>query len=143
MMGEYGSQGLEMGIKRVGEIMSRDVETISTEAYVIEVIKRMFDKKVGSVLVVEDEKPLGIISERDLVNKLYIRGDNPVSVKVTDIMTRDPVTVPPDESILAAATLMQEGGFRRLPVVEQDKLVGFLTQADLLKALVSRVSMLE
>lgn len=94
-------------------------------------------------MVVEDEKPLGIISERDLVNKLYIRGDNPVSVKVTDIMTRDPVTVPPDESILAAATLMQEGGFRRLPVVEQDKLVGFLTQADLLKALVSRVSMLE
>jgi len=141
MMEGLSSQDESVQIGRVGEIMRRDVETISTEAYVIEVIKRMFDKKVGSVLVVENEKPLGIISERDLVNKLYIRGDNPVSVKVTDIMTKDPISVSPDDGIMDAAALMQEGGFRRLPVVEQGRLVGFVTQAELLQAMVSTVSM--
>ncbi|MEE9593946.1 MAG: CBS domain-containing protein [Candidatus Hydrothermarchaeales archaeon] len=137
---EYGPEELTIQIKKVREIMTGDVETISTEAYVIEAIKRMFDKKIGSVVVAEGEKVIGILSERDLVNKLYIRGDNPVNVKVTDIMASDPVSISPDKTVLEATTLMQEGGFRRLPVVDKGRLVGFVTQSDLLKALVSGIS---
>ncbi|MEE8168191.1 MAG: CBS domain-containing protein [Candidatus Hydrothermarchaeales archaeon] len=123
--------------------MSRNVDTLPTEAYVIEAIKKMFDKKIGSIVIVEGAKMVGILSERDLVYKLYLRADNPVSVKVTEIMSKDPVSISPDESILDAAVLMQKRGFRRLPVLENNRLVGFITQSDLLKAMVSGISRFE
>jgi len=137
---EDESKELTIHIKKIRDVMSTDVETISNEAYVIEAIKRMFDKKIGSVVVAEGDRVNGILSERDLVNKLYIRGDNPVNVKVTEIMTPDPVSVTPDQTVLEATSLMQEGGFRRLPVIDEGSLVGFITQADLLKGLVSGIS---
>jgi len=140
MEAEEGSRGLTIHIKKIRDVMSTDIETISNEAYVIEAIKRMYDKKIGSVVVAEGDRVNGILSERDLVNKLYIRGDNPVNVKVTEIMTPDPVSVTPDQTVLDAAALMQEGGFRRLPVIDEGSLVGFITQADLLKGLVSGIS---
>ncbi len=140
MEAEEGSRDLTIHIKKIRDVMSTDIETISNEAYVIEAIKRMFDKKIGSVVVAEGDRVNGILSERDLVNKLYIRGDNPVNVKVTEIMTPDPVSVTPDQTVLEATSLMQEGGFRRLPVIDEGSLVGFITQADLLKGLVSGIS---
>ncbi len=143
MIDEVGSKDFRIRVSTVRAIMSRNVDTLPTEAYVIEAIKKMFDKKIGSIVIVEGAKMVGILSERDLVYKLYLRADNPVSVKVTEIMSKDPVSISPDESILDAAVLMQKRGFRRLPVLENNRLVGFITQSDLLKAMVSGISRFE
>ncbi len=142
MLNESVSGEFRIRVPRIRDIMGGSVETLPTEAYAIEVIKKMFDKKIGSISIVEGEKLVGIITERDLVYKLYIRGDNPVQVKVTEIMTKDPVGISPDESVLNAAALMQNRGFRRLPVVENGRLVGFINQSDLLKAMLSGISTL-
>jgi len=122
-------------MKTVAEIMSVNLATLPKEAYVIEAIKMMFDRKIGAVLIVDGEKLSGILTERDLVNKLYIRGDNPASVRVTDIMTENPTGISPSENVHNAAKFMNDNKFRRLPVLDGKKVVGFISQSDLLKAL--------
>lgn len=115
------------------EIMAKDPVTLAPDATVLEAARAMRDRDVGSLLVVRDGKPVGIVTEKDLVTKV-VAGDLQASgVRVADVMTSPLVTVEPYQEVLEAAKRMAELGIRRLPVVEGGNLVGLVTENDILR----------
>jgi len=86
---------------------------------------------IGALLVMEGEKLLGIVSERDLINKLVSKKLAPETVKVSEIMTRNVLTVTPETTVQEAIEIMTERRFRHLPVLEKDKLVGIISIGDI------------
>jgi CBS domain-containing protein len=114
--------------------MSRDLLTVEAGMPVVAVAQRMADRNVGAVLVLEDGRLAGIMTERDLMRAVAkgLRDD----AVVGDCMTRDPDTIAPDDTIEHAAVLMIHGGYRHLPVVDGDDVVGVLSIRDLLQVVV-------
>jgi CBS domain-containing protein len=109
--------------------MSRDLLTVEASLPVVEVAKQMVERNVGAVLVIEDGRLAGIMTERDLM-RAVARGLH-AEATVDSCMTRDPETVAPGDTTEHAAVLMLHGGFRHLPVVEGDEVVGMLSIRDL------------
>jgi CBS domain-containing protein len=93
---------------------------------VADAVQLMRDRRVGCVLVCEGRRIVGIFTERDLLQRVLAPG-RPLSVPVADCMTPDPVTVQPRDPISAAIRLMQQGGYRHLPVVVDGRPVGILS----------------
>jgi len=93
---------------------------------VAEAVALMREKSVGCVLVCVERKVVGIFTERDLLRRVMAQ-DKPLSAPVSDSMTRCPVTVHPKDPIATAIRRMEEGGYRHLPVVVDDKPVGILS----------------
>lgn len=114
----------------VGDLMTEDVETVGPAATVRAVAERLHGSDIGSLVVTDGERPVGIVTERDLVGVLA-RAFDPDETLVERVMTGDLVTVPPEATAEQAARLLAEGGFRRLPVVENEELVGIVTTTDL------------
>ncbi|RHW36531.1 CBS domain-containing protein [Neobacillus notoginsengisoli] len=116
-------------MEKVGEIMTENVETCSMLDNMYEVAVKMKELNVGAIPVLDGEKLAGIITDRDIV----IRGTaekNPGSSKVEQLMTKDLITVTPDTSTKEAAKLMAKHQIRRLPVVENNKLLGIISLGD-------------
>ena len=111
--------------------MSRDLLTVEAELPVVEVAKRMADRNVGAVLVLDDGRLVGIMTERDLM-RAVARGLRDETL-VADCMTRDPETIDPEDTTDHAAVLMIHGGFRHLPVVRGSDVVGMLSIRDLVQ----------
>ena len=114
--------------------MSRDLLTVEAGLPVIEVAQRMVERNVGAVLVLEGGRLAGIMTERDLM-RAVARGLRDDAV-VGDCMTADPDTIAPDDTIEHAAVLMIHGGYRHLPVVDGDDVVGVLSIRDLVPVVV-------
>ena len=111
--------------------MSRNLLTVEPGARVTEIAQRMVERDVGAVLVLEGQRLVGILTERDIL-RAVARGLDDNST-VADWMTRDPDTLEADESTRHAATLMIHGGYRHLPVMEKDEVVGMLSIRDLMR----------
>jgi CBS domain-containing protein len=111
--------------------MSRGLLAVEPGLPLTEVAERMVARDVGAVLVLEDERLVGILTERDVLRA--VAGGLDEGTIVADWMTRDPETMEPDEPIRQAAVLMIHGGFRHLPIVEGDKVVGMLSIRDLMR----------
>ena len=113
------------------EHMSRDLLTVAPGDALAEVAQRMVQRDVGAVIVMEGEELAGILTERDMLRAVAagIQDDWVVS----DWMTRDPETMAPDDTTQHAAVLMIHGGFRHLPLVEGDDVVGMLSIRDLMR----------
>jgi signal-transduction protein with cAMP-binding, CBS, and nucleotidyltransferase domain len=86
---------------------------------------------VGCLIVVSGEKPIGILTERDLVKKIVAKATDPQAVKVGDVMSSPLVTISPEASLRDAASLMLKSGVKRLPVTSNGRLVGIITDTDL------------
>jgi CBS domain-containing protein len=111
--------------------MSRDLLTVGPELSISDVAGRMVERNVGAVLVRDaDGRLAGILTERDLM-RAVARGVRDEAL-VGDCMTRDPETVAPDDTTEHAAVLMIHGGFRHLPVMDGDAVVGMLSIRDLM-----------
>ena len=118
----------------VGRICSRDVHTAHYDEPVLESARRMRDRQVGAVIVVDEMRPVGIITDRDLTVRVLAAGLDPQATRVSEIMTPSPTTISEDESIETAVGYMRAGRFRRLPVVGRDgRLVGILSLDDVLE----------
>jgi CBS domain-containing protein len=112
--------------------MSRNLLTVDPGLPLGEVAERMVARDVGAVLVLEDDERLvGILTERDVLRA--VAGGIGEGAVVADWMTRDPETMEPDEPIRQAAVLMIHGGFRHLPIVEGERVVGMLSIRDLMR----------
>ena len=111
--------------------MSRDLLTVEPDLPLAEVAKRMVSRDVGAALVTEGARLVGIVTERDIL-RAVARGIQETAA-VADCMTSDPETMDPDESTEHAAVLMLHGGFRHLPIVEGDDVVGMLSIRDLMR----------
>jgi CBS domain-containing protein len=114
--------------------MSRDLLTVEAGLPVVEVARRMVDRNVGAVLVLEDARLAGIMTERDLM-RAVARGLRDDAV-VGECMTADPDTIASDDTIEHAAVLMIHGGYRHLPVVDGDDVVGVISIRDLVQVVV-------
>jgi len=117
--------------KSVKDVMTRDVRACEPNAPVIEAAKLMAKEDVGPVPVVEEGRLTGIVTDRDLVVRVLAEGRDPNSTRVGEIASRDLVTVSPEEDLDDALKLLAKHQVRRLPVVEGDRLVGIVAQADI------------
>ena len=114
----------------VSEVMATDLVTIGPTATIAEAATVMGGRRVGSALVMEDGRLIGIFTERDTVRALSQDFDAP-GHPVSHWMTRDPVTIPPETSIEDALELMLQRGFRHLPVTDSDGVLGMVSIRDL------------
>lgn len=109
-----------------------EVYSISPEATVYEALETMAEYNTGALLVMEGEKMVGILSERDCVRKVDLQGRNSRETKVAAIMTGDVITVSCDQPLEECMHLMLDKGIRHLPVYDRQKLVGFVSVRDML-----------
>jgi CBS domain-containing protein len=117
-----------------GRICSRDVDTAHYDESVLDSARRMRDRQVGTVIVVDDMKPVGILTDRDLTVRVLAAGLDPQATRVSEVMTPSPTTISEDDSIETAVSYMRAGRFRRLPVVGRDgRLIGILALDDVLE----------
>jgi CBS domain-containing protein len=111
--------------------MSRSLLTVEPGLGLKAVAERMVDKDVGAVLVIEHGRLVGILTERDILRA--VAGGITDDTLVSDWMTPDPETMAPDETTRQAAVLMIHGGFRHMPIMEGDEVVGMLSIRDLMR----------
>ncbi|ENW05105.1 MULTISPECIES: CBS domain-containing protein [Acinetobacter] len=112
----------------------QSIFTISPNATVLEAIKIMAEKGVGALVVAEDEKVVGIFSERDYTRKIALMERSSNNTPVSDIMTSKVISVSLNNTVEECLNLMTDRHLRHLPVLENEKLVGFISIGDLVKA---------
>ncbi|MFC1786996.1 cyclic nucleotide-binding/CBS domain-containing protein [Halobacteriota archaeon] len=112
--------------------MTRDVVTAGKDTKASKAGEMMLKQKVGSLIVTEKGEPAGIVTERDFVLNIISKDLKPSSVTLKDIMTQPLITIEPNESVSDAARKMVKLGIRRLPVIENGKLVGIVTDTDMI-----------
>jgi CBS domain-containing protein len=107
---------------------------ISAESHqtVLEVARMMVQHNIGAVPVMQEGQLKGIFSERDLMSRVVVGGKDPARTKVTQVMTEDPLTVAPNDSLETCMTLMKRHGFRHLPVCVGNELKGVISLRDIL-----------
>lgn len=127
----------------VRDFMTRAVKTVRIDANVRDAVKKMNKFNIGSIVVVDGKRPVGIITERDILRRIVEEGTDPSMIEVKQIMPHPTVTIQPDASIEEAAKLMAKKRIKKLPVVENDKLVGIITTMDLTRASPKIVSLME
>ncbi len=114
-----------------------EIWSISPEAKVYEALQLMADKNVGALVVLENEKLVGIISERDYARKVILHKKSSTQIPVSEIMTRTVFCVSRDTSIEECMALMTDKRVRHLPVLEDDRVVGVVSIGDVVKAIIS------
>jgi CBS domain-containing protein len=121
-------------VHTVEGMMSRHVLTVNQNQTLEEGAQAMIERRTGSAVVVEGSRFIGIVTERDVL-RAVARGMVPWNTKISDVMTSDPVAIPPDTDTTEAIRIMIEGGFRHLPISEDGaSLVGLVSLRELLKA---------
>jgi CBS domain-containing protein len=114
----------------VKEIMTTSVVTVNDGATIPEAAKIMSDRGVGCLVVKREEKVVGILTERDIVVRAIARDVDLSATKVEDIMSKEVVVCSPNMRIVEVAKIMGEKKIRRLPVIDEGKLVGIVTAYD-------------
>jgi CBS domain-containing protein len=114
----------------VREAMTASPTSIESNASAVEAARLMLTENVGSLPVVEGETLVGIVTDRDLVLQVVARDLDASKVTVSEVSSEDPVVTRPEEALDAALRRMAEEQVRRLPVVQDGRLVGILAQAD-------------
>jgi CBS domain-containing protein len=114
--------------------MQTDVEKADASENIKDAAKRMSDRKIGCLLVVDAHKLLGIVTEDDIIKKVVVEGKSPHETTVGDIMVKEVIHISPEETIEAAAELMTTKAIKKLPVVGDKKLLGIITATDMVAA---------
>lgn len=122
----------------VGEVMTRGVITIGEEDSVAQAMKTMVERHVSSIIVKKknDADVYGIITRKDIISSIVGRGNDPKQMRVADVMTKPVMTITPGMDVVAAAKLMEKTKVRRFPVVENNVLVGLISNSDIFRAYV-------
>ena len=113
------------------------VHTVGPAVSVFDAVKQMADKNIGALLVVEHERVVGIVSERDFARKIVLVARSSSGTPVRDIMTSPVMYVRPEHSSEECMALMTKNRLRHLPVMDNDKLIGVISIGDLVKDIIS------
>lgn len=116
------------------------VTTVASDAAVTEVLRFIAEGNLGALPVVDGDRLVGIVSERDVVRRLHQQGGSLLNARVADVMTSDVVTCSPEDGVGDLARVMTERRVRHLPVIVDGALAGIVSIGDLVKA---RIDMLE
>ncbi len=127
-------------MNRVRDILNAKdgkIQTISPKATVYEALEKMSEKDIGALVVMENKKGVGIISERDYARKIILHGKTSKQTLVKEVMSAHLFSVTPDTSVEDAMVLMTGKHVRHLPVFEKNKFVGIISIGDVLKLVIS------
>jgi CBS domain-containing protein len=124
-------------VKHLLDSKGRHIVSVAPDTTVLDAIKIMADKTVGSLLVMDDDKICGIITERDYARKVIIKGRSSESTSVSEIMTSDVLTTSSAQTVNSCMELMSEKRIRHLPVVEDNRVIGMISIGDLVQAIIS------
>ena len=117
--------------KSVRDAMTADPRSIGSSASVVEAARLMREQHIGSLPVTEDDRLVGMITDRDITTRVVAESAVPETTSVGDVYSRDLISVEPNSDLDEALRLMARHQVRRLPVVENDRLVGMVAQADI------------
>ncbi len=106
---------------------------INRKASVLDATKEMKSEKVGSIIIVENGKPIGVLTESDILRKIVAEEKDPAKIPVEKVMSKPIITISPNASIEEAIRIMGKHKIRRLPVVENDRLIGMVTEKDIMQ----------
>ncbi len=116
----------------VNQVMSKNVITVDKSTSLQEAAQNMKKSNVGCVIVVDGTKPLGIITERDFVTKVAAEG-RPLFTEISEIMSSPLITIDPEETIWEASEIMKKKSIHKLPVKENEQIIGIITTTDIVK----------
>jgi CBS domain-containing protein len=112
------------------------VFAVQPSTIVYAAIELMCEKNIGGLLIVENDKLVGIFTERDYARKLILKGKSSKDTPISELMTKDPFTVTPENSIEDCMNLMTDKHIRHLPVVDGNKLIGMISIGDVVKTII-------
>jgi CBS domain-containing protein len=138
--GRSGSTKGGAAMKTIGQLLQgkgTGLCTVSSDTSLYDALKEMADKNIGSLLVVDNGKLSGILTERDFVRKMILQGKSSHETRVREIMTDRVVCVQPKNTVEECMALMTDKRTRHLPVIENDELIGVLSIGDLVKEMIS------
>lgn len=115
-----------------------DIISVRPDQSIFELVKIYIEHNIGAVLVMSNEKLVGIVSERDVARNVVLQGKDEHGTQVSEIMSEDVISVGPDMTIEACMALMTSKRVRHLPVLEANQLVGVLSIGDLVNSLISQ-----
>ncbi len=124
-------------IKHLLDRKGRHIISIKPEDSVLDAIRLMAEKGIGSLVVMEDHELLGIMSERDYARKVIIKGRSSESTAVSEIMTANVFTTSSSETVNDCMSVMTEKKIRHLPVVEDNAVIGMISIGDLVEAIIA------
>ena len=127
-----------MTVRHLLEQKGRNVWTIGPDETVFNALARMAENDVGSLIVIDGEKMVGIVTERHYSRNVILKGKTSPATLVREIMEREVIHVRPEQSIELCMALMTEKRVRHLPVLEGQKIVGIISIGDLLKSIISK-----
>lgn len=118
---------------RVGDVMTKGVIYVKPKENVQRVAEIMRNNDIDSVIVIENRKGVGIITDRDIISKVVAEGKDPKTIAVSEVMTSPIITVAPQEDIDKATKKMRDKNIRRLVVTQGDHIIGILSEFDLVR----------
>jgi CBS domain-containing protein len=123
-------------VKHILQSKSPVIYSVIGNTSVLDALQIMMEKNISALLVIEDEKLIGIFTERDYARKVVLHGKSSKNTAIAEIMTANPQTINPSDSIESCMILMTDNHFRHLPVLEDDKVIGMLSIGDLVKFII-------
>ena len=124
-------------VREILQTKGNQIWSLSPEASVYDAIALMADKGIGALLVIQEEKLEGIISERDYARKVILKGHSSKEMRVHQIMTRTVITVTCDHTVPECMRIMTDNRVRHLPVFDGQKLAGMVSIGDIVRAIIS------
>ena len=115
---------------------SEPVWSVKPDDTVLDALKLMADKNIGALLVISDERLVGIFSERDYARKVVLMGKSSSSLLIREIMTTKTISITPNHSIEQCMQIMSDHKIRHLPILRGDKVVGMISIGDVVKAMI-------
>jgi predicted transcriptional regulator len=119
---------------KIGELMTKSVITLSADASAYEAVKLMDKNEIGCLVVVYKSEIVGILTERDLLERVLEKCRNPKETGISEIMTKNVIVGKPDMKLSEATRLMFENRVKKLPIMEGNRLVGIVTLTDIARA---------
>lgn len=116
----------------VNQVMSKNVLTAEKSTSLQDAAQEMNRLNVGCVIVTEESKPIGIVTERDFVTKVAAEG-RPLFTEISEVMSSPLIKIDPEETIWEASEIMKEKLIHKLPVIEEEKVIGVITTSDIVR----------
>ena len=127
-------------MKTANEILEkkgREIWSVGPHESVYDALKLMADKRIGAVLVMDGDKPVGILTERDYARKVALEGRTSREAKVSDLMTRRVLCAAPDRTVEECLALMTDKRARHIPILDHKRVVGMISIGDAVKAIIA------
>ena len=125
-----------MKVKDILRVKGNTILSVAPDTIIFDALYLMGEKNVGALLVMENEKLVGIFSERDYARKIILKGRTPLDTQVSEIMTEEVITVCPEETIGECMMLMSQRRIRHLPVLQSNEVVGVISIGDVVKYII-------